>query len=111
MMGFLLRAVIAACGLWLASVWVPGVRIDTPGTLLLAGLLLGREDVGLADSRPQFGHIAVVRSYIGGCEGCGLDQPAGGVRRRGDCECPAADGSGNGLAAEQAAAASKSADS
>jgi putative membrane protein len=41
MMGFLLRAVIAACGLWLASVWVPGVRIDTPGTLLLAGLLLG----------------------------------------------------------------------
>jgi putative membrane protein len=39
--GFLLRALLAACGLWLASRWVHGVRIaDTP-TLLLAGLLLG----------------------------------------------------------------------
>lgn len=41
MLGFLLRAVIVALGLWLATVWVPGVSIDTPGTLLLAGILLG----------------------------------------------------------------------
>jgi putative membrane protein len=41
MMGFLLRVVITAIGLWLASVWVPGVHVDSTGTLLLAGLLLG----------------------------------------------------------------------
>jgi putative membrane protein len=41
MIGFLLRAAIVALGLWLATLWVPGVRIDTPGTLLLAGILLG----------------------------------------------------------------------
>ena len=41
MTGFLLRALLAAFGLWLASQWVPGVRFDTPATLLLAGLLLG----------------------------------------------------------------------
>ncbi len=41
MMGFLLRAVISAIGLWLASVWVAGVHIDTTGTLILAGILLG----------------------------------------------------------------------
>jgi len=41
MIGFLLRAVIVALGLWLATLWVPGVRIDSPGTLLLAGILLG----------------------------------------------------------------------
>jgi putative membrane protein len=41
MIGFLLRAAIVAMGLWLATVWVPGVRIDSPATLLLAGLLLG----------------------------------------------------------------------
>jgi putative membrane protein len=41
MIGFLLRAAIVALGLWLATVWVPGVRIDSPATLLLAGLLLG----------------------------------------------------------------------
>jgi putative membrane protein len=39
--GFLLRALLAAFGLWLASRWVPGVRFDTVPTLLLAGLLLG----------------------------------------------------------------------
>jgi putative membrane protein len=38
---FLLRAVFAALGLWLATYLVPGLRIDSPGTLLLAGLLLG----------------------------------------------------------------------
>ena len=41
MMGFVLRALITAVGLWLATQWVPGVRIDSPGTLILAGLLLG----------------------------------------------------------------------
>lgn len=41
MTGFILRAVIAALGLWLATYWVRGVRIDTPTTLVLAGLLLG----------------------------------------------------------------------
>jgi putative membrane protein len=39
--GFLLRACIVALGLWLATVWVNGVFIDTPSTLILAGLLLG----------------------------------------------------------------------
>jgi putative membrane protein len=38
---FLLRAVIAALGLWAASRWVPGLRVDDAQTLLLAGLLLG----------------------------------------------------------------------
>ena len=41
MSGFLLRALLAAFGLWLASRWVHGVRIDDVPTLLLAGLLLG----------------------------------------------------------------------
>jgi putative membrane protein len=41
MLGFLIRAVIVALGLWLATAWVSGVYIDTPATLLLAGILLG----------------------------------------------------------------------
>jgi putative membrane protein len=41
MLGFLVRAVIVALGLWLATAWVPGVTIDSPYTLILAGLLLG----------------------------------------------------------------------
>jgi putative membrane protein len=41
MMGFLLRAVITAIGLWLATLWVAGVHVDSVGTLILAGLLLG----------------------------------------------------------------------
>jgi len=41
MLGFLIRAVIVALGLWLATAWVAGVTIDTPQTLLLAGILLG----------------------------------------------------------------------
>src|SRR5256884_8994690 len=41
MRGFLLRAVITALGLWLASAWVSGVWIHGPGTLILAALLLG----------------------------------------------------------------------
>jgi putative membrane protein len=41
MLGFLLRAAIAALGLWVSTSWVHGVSIDTPQTLILAGLLLG----------------------------------------------------------------------
>ncbi len=41
MVGFLIRAAIVALGLWLATAWVSGVSIDTPGTLILAGVLLG----------------------------------------------------------------------
>jgi putative membrane protein len=38
---FILRAVISALGLWLATSWVHGIRIDNAATLVLAGLLLG----------------------------------------------------------------------
>ncbi|HVS75521.1 MAG TPA: phage holin family protein [Steroidobacteraceae bacterium] len=41
MTAFVLRALISALGLWIATRWVSGIRIDTPGTLVLAGLLLG----------------------------------------------------------------------
>jgi putative membrane protein len=41
MTGFVLRALIAALGLWLATDWVTGVNIDSAATLVLAGLLLG----------------------------------------------------------------------
>src|SRR5450755_3804546 len=41
MLGFLIRAAVVALGLWLATVWVAGVVIDSPSTLTLAGVLLG----------------------------------------------------------------------
>lgn len=41
MTAFVLRALISAIGLWIATRWVHGIRIDDPGTLVLAGLLLG----------------------------------------------------------------------
>ena len=41
MRGFVLRALISALGLWLASQWVRGVQFDSVATLLLAALLLG----------------------------------------------------------------------
>ncbi len=41
MPGFLLRVLVSAFGLWLASTIVPGIDIDGTGTLLLAALLLG----------------------------------------------------------------------
>src|SRR5258708_11974959 len=41
MLGFLIRAALVALGLWLATDWVGGVSIDTPSTLILAGILLG----------------------------------------------------------------------
>ena len=33
MMGFALRVVITAIGLWLATQWVQGVHVDSTGTL------------------------------------------------------------------------------
>ncbi|MBU1190334.1 MAG: phage holin family protein [Gammaproteobacteria bacterium] len=41
MPGLVLRLLIGALGLWLASVLVPGIVIQGVGTLLLAALLLG----------------------------------------------------------------------
>jgi len=41
MTGFVLRALITAIGLWIATRWVSGIRIDDATTLVLAGLLLG----------------------------------------------------------------------
>ena len=41
MAGFLIRAIVVAIGLWLASQIVPGIHILTPGSLIAAALLLG----------------------------------------------------------------------
>lgn len=41
MTGFILRALISAIGLWIATRWVSGIRIDDATTLVLAGALLG----------------------------------------------------------------------
>lgn len=41
MTGFVLRAVIASFGLWIATEWIDGFAIDSASTLLLAALLLG----------------------------------------------------------------------
>ena len=41
MTGFVLRAVLSAIGLWIATYWVSGIRIDDAATLVLAGALLG----------------------------------------------------------------------
>jgi len=41
MVGFLLRAAIAALGLWLASRWLPGLSFDSTEKLVIAALLLG----------------------------------------------------------------------
>jgi putative membrane protein len=41
MAGFILRGLIAALGLWAATELLSGFSIDTPLTLILAGLLLG----------------------------------------------------------------------
>lgn len=38
---FLLRAALAALGLWLASQWVSGLHFADPGSLLIAAVLLG----------------------------------------------------------------------
>ena len=41
MTGFLVRALITAIGLWIATFCVSGIRIDNATTLILAGALLG----------------------------------------------------------------------
>jgi putative membrane protein len=41
MPGFLIRTLISALGLWIASKLVSGLHFDGPGSLLLAALLLG----------------------------------------------------------------------
>lgn len=41
MTGFLLRVVIVALGLWLATLILPGLQFDSAGYLLGAALLLG----------------------------------------------------------------------
>lgn len=41
MVGFILRGLVAALGLWAATAMLDGFTIDAAGTLILAGLLLG----------------------------------------------------------------------
>jgi putative membrane protein len=41
MTGFILRALITAIGLWIATHWVHGIWIADSTTLVLAGVLLG----------------------------------------------------------------------
>jgi len=41
MVGFLFRAALSMVGLWIATRWVNGIRIDDARTLVLAGLVLG----------------------------------------------------------------------
>jgi putative membrane protein len=41
MEGFLIRALLVAVGLWLASKIVPGIDFNSTGTLIAAALLLG----------------------------------------------------------------------
>jgi len=41
MAGFIIRGLIAALGLWAATEMLDGISIDSPTTLILAGLLLG----------------------------------------------------------------------
>jgi putative membrane protein len=38
---FILRVLIAALGLWLATEWVEGINVSSATTLILAALLLG----------------------------------------------------------------------
>ena len=38
---FILRVLIAALGLWLATEWVEGINVTSASTLILAALLLG----------------------------------------------------------------------
>ena len=38
---FIIRVLIAALGLWLATEWVAGITVSTATTLILAALLLG----------------------------------------------------------------------
>lgn len=41
MPGILLRTLITGIGLWLANAIIPGINIETPGTLVIAAILMG----------------------------------------------------------------------
>ena len=41
MAGFLFRAALSMVGLWIATRWVSGIRIDDAQTLVLAAIVLG----------------------------------------------------------------------
>ncbi len=41
MVGFLFRAALSMVGLWIATRWISGIRIDDARTLVLAGVVLG----------------------------------------------------------------------
>lgn len=41
MPGFFLRTIITAIGLWIADAIIPGINITSPGTLIIAALLMG----------------------------------------------------------------------
>ena len=41
MAGFLFRAALSMVGLWIATRWISGIRIDDAQTLVLAGVVLG----------------------------------------------------------------------
>lgn len=41
MVGFLFRAALSMIGLWIATRWVNGIRIDDAQSLVLAGVVLG----------------------------------------------------------------------
>ncbi len=41
MVGFLFRAALSMVGLWIATRWISGIRIDDARTLVLAALVLG----------------------------------------------------------------------
>lgn len=41
MAGFLIRSVVSALGLWLASLIIGGISVQGTGVLLVAGILLG----------------------------------------------------------------------
>ncbi len=40
MVGFLFRAALSMVGLWIATRWISGIRIDDPQTLVLAAVVL-----------------------------------------------------------------------
>ncbi len=41
MVGFLFRAALSMVGLWIATRWISGIRIDDARTLVLAAVVLG----------------------------------------------------------------------
>jgi len=51
MAGFLFRAALSMVGLWIATRWVSGIRIDDPQTLVLAALVLGVVNAIIRPSR------------------------------------------------------------